>query len=347
MSLSRRACLALVVFLPFLSWAQQSPVSTPQVAEGRIHLDVVVTDQSGKPVSGLELKDFKLLDNNQPAKILSFRPIDQTAHKAHPPVEVILLLDTLNETHQQVAYVRQEVAKFLRQNGGHLAQPVSLFVLTSDGLDAQRLPSADGNALAEKAYHIDDALRTVGRRGSVWGADELFQRSVKTMTDIADAEAKKPGRKLLIWAGAGWPMLDSPRIQTTYQGQQQIFDVIVRLSTRLREARISTYSISSGNPVLGTYHYKDFLSGVPSALKASAPNLVLKVLAVQSGGDVFGPDNDMTAQINRCVQDAQAFYTLSFDPPPAAQANEYHDLKMLVGQPGITARTNTGYYNQP
>jgi hypothetical protein len=167
------------------------------------------------------------------------------------------------------------------------------------------------------------------------------------MTDIADAEARKPGRKLLIWGGPGWPMLDSPRIQTTFQGQQQIFDVIVRLSTRLREARISTYSISSGNPVLGTYHYKDFLKGVPSSLKASAPNLVLKVLAVQSGGDVLGPDNDMMAQINHCVQGAQAFYTLSFDPPHANHANEYHDLKVLVGQPGLTARTTTGYYNQP
>jgi hypothetical protein len=142
-------------------------------------------------------------------------------------------------------------------------------------------------------------------------------------------------------------MLDSPRIQTTYQGQQQIFDVIVRLSTRLREARISTYSVSFGEPVLGTYHYKDFLKGVPSALKASAPNLVLKVLAVQSGGNIYGPDNDMKAQINRCVQDAHAFYTLSFDPPPAAHPNEYHDLKVLVAKPGLTARTSTGYYNQP
>jgi VWFA-related protein len=315
--------------------------------EGRIHLDVVVTDQSGKPVSGLDLKDFTLLDNNQPAKILSFRPIDQTAHKAHPPVEVILLIDTLNETHQQVAYVRQEVARFLRQNDGHLTQPVSLFVLTSDGLDVQRLPSVDGNALAAKADQIDNAFRTVGRVGSVWGADDLFQRSVKTMTDIADAEAKKPDRKLLIWAGAGWPILDSPRIETSHQGQQQIYDVIVRLSTRLREARISAYSISFGTPVLGTYHYKDFLKGVSSALKATPPNLGLKVLAVQSGGLAVSPDNDLTAQINRCVQDAQAFYTLSFDPPRAAHADEYHDLKVLVGQPGLEARTRTVYYNQP
>jgi VWFA-related protein len=327
---------------------QPSPsVTAPAAAEGRIHLDVVVTDKSGKPVSGLELKDFTLLDNNQPAKILSFRPIDQTAHKAHPPVEVILLLDEVNEGHQQVAFVRQEIAKFLRQNGGHLAQPVSIFVFTGDGLDAQRLPSADGNALAAKVDQIDNSLRKVDRLGTVGGLNDIFQRAVKTMTDIANAEAKKPGRKLLVWVGPGWPMLDTPGIQTTYQGQQQIFGVIVQLSTRLREARISTYSISSGNPVLGTYHYKDFLKGVPSALKATTANLALKVLAVQSGGDIFGPDNDLTAQINRCVQDAQAFYTLSFDPPPAAQANEYHDLKVLVAQPGLSTRTSTGYYNQP
>jgi hypothetical protein len=73
----------------------------------------------------------------------------------------------------------------------------------------------------------------------------------------------------------------------------------------------------------------------------------LKVLATQSGGNIFGPDNDMKAQINRCAQDASAYYTISFDPSPAAQANEYHDLKVVVGQPKLTARTRNGYYNQP
>jgi VWFA-related protein len=308
---------------------------------------VVVTGKSGKPVSGLELKDFTLQDNNHPVKILSFHPIDETAPKARPPVEVILVVDTVNETHQHVAFVRQEIEKFLRQNDGHLAQPVSLFVLTNDGVDAQRLPSADGNALAAKLDQLDDRLRTIGRSGGAWGAIERFQLSVKTMLDIANAEAKKPGKKLLIWAGAGWPLLDSPRIQTTYQGQQQSFDMIVQLSARLREARISAYSISVGAPALGTYLYKEFLKGVPSAQKASVSNLGLKVLAVHSGGSVLGPDNDLTAQINRCVQDAQYFYTLSFDPPLAAHANEYHDLKVLVAKPGLTARTSTGYYNQP
>ena len=64
-------------------------------------------------------------------------------------------------------------------------------------------------------------------------------------------------------------------------------------------------------------------------------------------GYVVGPDNDIAAQIESCVQDARAFYTLSFDPPKADRANEYHDLKVTVDQPGLTARSSTGYYNQP
>ena len=41
------------------------------------------------------------------------------------------------------------------------------------------------------------------------------------------------------------------------------------------------------------------------------------------------------------------FYTLSFDPPYAAQPDEYHGLKVQIGAPGLSARTNTGYYDQP
>ena len=41
------------------------------------------------------------------------------------------------------------------------------------------------------------------------------------------------------------------------------------------------------------------------------------------------------------------FYTLSFDPPYAAQPDEYHDLKVQIEAPGLSARTTAGYYDQP
>ena len=91
-----------------------------------------------------------------------------------------------------------------------------------------------------------------------------------------------------------------------------------------------------------------FLNGVESAQQASIKNLDRKVLAVQSGGRVLGPGNDLVVgQIDDCVQEGRAFYTLSFNPSHADRPAEYHSLQVQIGQPGLTARTNTGYYDQP
>jgi hypothetical protein len=142
-------------------------------------------------------------------------------------------------------------------------------------------------------------------------------------------------------------MMGGINVHATPKDQQQFFDWIVELSTKLREARISLYSISAGGIGKASTYYEDFLKGVKSAKQTGPPNLDLKVLAVQSGGRVLGPNNDVAGQIDSCVGDVAAFYTLSFDPAHADGANEYHDLAAQVGKPGLTVHTRTGYYNQP
>jgi len=142
-------------------------------------------------------------------------------------------------------------------------------------------------------------------------------------------------------------MLGGINIARSDVGRQEDFRKIVEFSTRLREARVSVYSVSFGQANAYTALYGSFLKGVKTADGANPPNLALKVLAVQSGGRVLGPDGDMTAQINSCIEDAQAYYSISFDPPPADGPNEYHDLKVQIDKPKLTARTSTGYYNQP
>ena len=47
------------------------------------------------------------------------------------------------------AYERAQVEEFLRQNSGHLAQPVTIYSLEDKGLFGNSEPSLDGNALAE------------------------------------------------------------------------------------------------------------------------------------------------------------------------------------------------------
>jgi hypothetical protein len=97
----------------------------------------------------------------------------------------------------------------------------------------------------------------------------------------------------------------------------------------------------------GDYRYLDYLKGVKTADKARPGNLDLRVLAVASGGRVLDPSNDLTRQIERCVDDAGAYYRLSFDAPPTERTDEYHEVKVQVDKPGLTARTNAGYYNKP
>ena len=275
------------------SAAQASP---PDVVEGRIKLDVMVTDKSGKPVSGLDLKDFTLLDNSLPAKILSFQAIDGTVRPAGAGqaadhrVEVILLLDTVNVDFQQVAAERQEIGRFLRLKSSHLAQPMSIYLFTKDGVQFQSDLSADGSAVAAALNQVDGQLRTIDRAQGAWGDLDRVLLSVRNLDSIAQTEENNPGLKILIWVGPGWPMLDSSRFQSSSsKGQEQLFDSIVELSSSLREAHIALYSISAGQSGSGTFLYEDFLKGVKSAQKASPSNLGLKVLAVQSGGRVLPP----------------------------------------------------------
>jgi VWFA-related protein len=372
-------CLALLLSLPVWSWAQQSaapsgaasqsqqalpdpvlaqrpPAKSPAqrsvtTAESRIHLDVVVTDAAGKPALGFAPSDFTLLDNNQPRKILSFRSFDGVAVKPTPPVEVILLFDAANLSPQQTAFTRQQIGRFLRQNGGHLALPVYLFLLTDAGLRMHPRPSTDGNALAAMMDQIDASVHTINPAMGAEGDLMRFQLSVRQLTAIAENEAARPGRKLLIWVGPGWPMLDSANFTHSEKDQRRYFNEIVALSTKLREARMVVYSVAPSSSVTGsgthTLLYQAFLKGVKSPRQADTGNLGLKVLAVQTGGRILGPDNDLAAQINSCMAEANAFYTLSFNPPPAENADEYHELKIQVGQAGFAARTTTGYYNQP
>jgi VWFA-related protein len=93
--------------------------------------------------------------------------------------------------------------------------------------------------------------------------------------------------------------------------------------------------------------YKEFLRGVKSAHQAESGDLALQVFAVQSGGRVLDSSNDLAGQIANCMEDLSTFYTISFTPAHADHANDYHDLKVQVSRPGLAARTNTGYYNQP
>jgi VWFA-related protein len=334
------------------AFAQQGAPS-PQVTLGpvvrEISLDVVVTDKSGNPVPGLQLQDFTLLDDKQPQTIRSFHAIDETTQAADAPQEVFFLVDAVNTSFQSTSLERQQLEKFLRQDGGHLSIPMSLVFLT-DTSQGQVPPTRDGNALADALKAHQAGLRSLGNSGGFQGDLDRFQISLKALERLVSHVSTEPGRKLVVWLSPGWPLLSGPRVHITAKDQEALFNRVVHLSTALREARITLYGIDPrGVAEAGTFgasYYENFLKGVTSADKVQSGNLGLQVLAVQSGGRVLTSNNDMESSIASCLLDARAFYTLSFESPRADHPNEYHDLQIKLGKPGLTARTQTGYYAQ-
>lgn len=355
-------CLTLLLTLPVLVWAQQpgSLQDLPPLAQGLaprympaagandglIHFDVVVTDRSGKPVTGLEARDFTLLDNGQPAKILSFQASDGFTAKPDPVVEVDLLLDQLNLAPDQASTAEREIDKFLRRNGGHLAQPALVYVLSNDGLAATSGPSTDGNAVAAE-------LASKKTMRPLWPGLIFYQMervrqiqsfnlrnylSLSALGSIAIEERKKPGRKLLLWLGYGWPV---------GAACEDAFDWITEFSTRLREARVAVSSVSSWPYPIADFYYQGYVKGVKTARQQNSFALSLQVLAVQSGGRVLELSSDLAGQVDAEIRNSGAYYTLSFDPPPTEQTDEYHELIVQTRNPGQTARASTGYYDQP
>jgi VWFA-related protein len=323
-------------------------VAAPAAVGARISLDVLVTDKAGKLVPELEPTDFSLLDNGLPRKIAAFRRTDGVAgNRFDPPVEVIIVLDAVNMPYQAITQLRLQLQKFLRQNDGHLAQPVSIFVFTDDGLKVQPAPSKDGNALATMLNTSVGSMRAMGSAGGDYGLAEQFTKSIQALRGIAANEARKPGRKLLVWLGNGWPLLDTHQFIKSNEGEQRYFSNIVDLSKGLREARITVYGIYMLNSAADQFLWQAYLKPVKEFHKADAGNLSMQVLAQQSGGRVLQPSNDIAGQIDNCITDVGAYYTLTFLTPPAAQANEYHDLKVVVDKPELSVRTTSGYYDQP
>lgn len=335
--------LTLVLCAPaFFAQQNTQPTTAPP---STIDLDVVVTPKSGPAVAGLQQQDFTIFDNKAPQRITSFH----ARSGRQDPVSIILVIDAVNAGYQNIAYQRGQIDRFLHANGGRLAQPMTLAFFTDKGTQLLSGFSTDGNGLSETFDHFDIGLREI-RRSSQYEANDRFQISITALRELVEQAKKLPGRKMIFWVSPGWPLLSGPRIDLTAKQQNYIFSSVVGLSTELRQARITLYSVNplgSSEGVGRTLYYQDFLKGVSKQSQAKVGDLSLEVLAVQSGGLALAASNDITQFLEKCMADTEAYYELSFVPAAADHRDEYHNLLVQVAKPGLTARTRTGYYAQP
>lgn len=312
--------------------------------ERKITLEIAVTPGSGAPVSGLTQNNFKVFDNKSPQSITSFAALGGDRE----PVRILLVLDAINATFVTVSSERDQIQRFLRSHGEHLSPPTSLAVVTEKGSYVQEGSSTDGNALSAALDQYTMRLRTLRRSTGFYGASERTNLSLHALAQLVAREGAKPGRTLILWASPGWPLLSGPAVTLTARQQRQIFSSVEQLSTELRENRITLYALNAlgaTEPLMRTSYYQSFSQGLTKVYDANIGNLALQVFAMGTGGLVLN-SNDLGVMLQRCLQDATAYYEITYTAPPPEHPDEYHAIQVQVDRPGLTARTMKGYYLQ-
>lgn len=342
-------CLSVPVLGQQGSTAREAAV--PNADTHQLTINVIVSGKDGKPVSGLEKQDFTLLNDKQPENITSFEPVSGPATSSNPPVQAIFVLDTVNTGYQTLATERQQLDKFFTQNGGHLPLPVSLVVFSNSGLNIQQSPSTDGKVelsfLDQNPIAVHSDVRAQGEPG----AFDRIERSLGAVRSLAISNLHVPGRKLLIWVSPGWPVPMESNLGLGPKEKEAVFNRIVAVSGLLTISRITLYSVDPlGTEDAGTFttsRYRDYLNEIKNPTQPQVASLALQVFAIHSGGRVFAGSNDVSGELNDCIEDANAYYTLAFDPPHADHPNEYHHIEVKVDKPGVKVRTRAGFYLQP
>jgi VWFA-related protein len=344
------AFLAVLMGTPQIALGQSARIQPAPASAGTsatIALDVVVAGKSGAPVSGLQAGEFKLLDNMQPLSLDSVRAAYGLKAQADPPVEVFLVMDAINMPFLVRANQRQWLRNFFNENHGKLALPTSLLVLTDNSISEQNKPTRDGGALLRILEASYSGFMQIKRYEGLDGALLREEDSLKALNLFAVQQSKRPGRKLFIWLGSGWTVASNPMSIGGPKRRQNIYNYIASLSTALREARITLYEVI---PLSGYGRgdiYMTYVKGVSDPQHVDLGDISLPVLATQTGGQVLMGSSDLAGLIDRCIADAEAYYVLTFKPPPAAHPSEYHAIQVQLARPGLKARTRSGYYTPP
>ena len=346
----------------------------------RILLNVQVTDSSGHSVNGLNASNFTLKIDNSPQAITSFRAIEDGGTTAH--ARAFFVIDKLNNSARDLGQVHKAI-KALAGSRQSLPLPTSLLVVTEGGTEVS---SASRNAeelaakleRATKGFHLSDctedwnnaALGTeVATMGSLDNVNRTKNReaaadkigsclnmkywlSFTALLGFAHQQRDVPGRAIVIWIGPGWPILSgrefSPEMPYV---RESFFRNLVNASTELREAQVTLEAVSwpALSPI-SKLNYSDLdtlVRETPTAAQASARSVAMPVLAHDSGGQVHMREKNLTQGMAKCLADANSYYVLGFDAAPATTPDEYRAIQITIDKPGVTVRTNTGYYAQP
>lgn len=341
----------------------QTQPRTPQTAAPTIRvysretvIDVLATDDKGKPITGLTRDDFTIEEDGHPQPIRSFR---EYQHTAPPPAPPALPPHTYTNARAlpasgpvQIFYfilpppIEPEMTMQARPDPGinHGAIIVRAKHYMQDYF--RTMPAGTQVAIFTfvpgEGLHLVQGFTTDGARAAASMDNITVQRMmtpnpalsdpIAAANQIAAYVAGIHGRKNLIWidnqplmitrdGGYTDPCGAGPPDMTLVHRRMDLYD-------KFTQEEMAVYPMNpAGVHFLG------------------CPELRAEMVAEQTGGATSN-SNDYKGDIAKIVDETQHFYTLSYVPTRPDEDGHFHPITIKVNRPGVHLRYRTGYNDE-
>jgi VWFA-related protein len=249
------------------------------------------------------------------------------------------VLDLLNSSFEDFAYIRYEVKRYLDAQPPELRSPAELMVTGNQSLEMVEGYTRSREDLLETLEHIPPILPYKHMSGSFWA--ERFVQSIDALQQIALQNRGVPGRKNIIWVGHG-----GPSVNTAGSPWVDELDQYVRATTNLLvDARMSLFVIYPGLEVSGGLS----LSAMDAQVVLNdtdpfAGDISFGVFANETGGKLFYNRNDVDEEMRESVRIGSEYYTLTYQPQNSNDDGRFERIRVTLRDPNLRAVTKAGYF---
>lgn len=343
------------LFLGTAGGQTAAPPQTPtfQVTSKLVFLDVTVLDKKGKPVtSGLTKDDFTITEDRQPQQIFSFEAPDahsiQHGESADNPdgkaPRTIIVLDQLNSSFPDFAYIRWEVKRFLESQPKELPAPTEMMVAGNDSLELVQNYTRDRAELLQALKTLPAAIPY--KLGSSFYSERL-EESFDQLQQIALESGGVAGRKNILWVGHGSPGINT--IALDYRTADQIQQYAHMVTNLLVDARVSLFVIYPGLPVAvrhpGLANIEDAEMDIgDNGPFATTGDVNFGLFVDETGGKLFYNRNDVDQEMREGARMGSEYYTLTYQPHGGDDNGRFRRIRVTLSNPNLHAETKAGYY---
>ncbi|MGO9437820.1 MAG: VWA domain-containing protein [Terracidiphilus sp.] len=359
-------CVTILLALPQIQNSlahsqQQIPPAPPtlRVTSTLVFLDITVLDKKGHPVvAGLTKNDFTITEGKKPQKIFSFEAPDVHVLSSNSGDEnpdgkapvTIFVLDQLNSSFEDFAFIRYEFRSFLQSQPALLAAPAELMVVRNRSMEMLQGFTRVRDDLERALDQLPAAIPYK------WLSDqfveERFQQSIQALQQIALQNSGVPGRKNIVWVGHGSPSFKTANM--TPEVKLSLKQCMHTTANLLVNARASLFVIYPG---LQIGHFVLLSAGPampPSAGDAEssigddgnpfADDINFGVFVNETGGELFYNRNDVDAEISRSQLLGSRYYTLTYQPHDVLPDGKFRRIRVAVRDQSYRAVTKAGYF---